>query len=169
MMGPNEIETSPLNPETLKLLKCVKQGGQILWYFNQNQIQKMKIKKGEFKIKQTKTSDVMKHVKNVIEPFEPQVTANSITVLLHNECPENLVLATDWDMFEFILFNLVQNSIKFNVIQGFLLIYLKLKENKQKQTELQVRIVDTGLGIEKQRQTLLFTPFKQLNHEQCLS
>lgn len=36
----------------------------------------MKIRKNEFKFKETKTEDVLRHIKNVVQPFEPQITAN---------------------------------------------------------------------------------------------
>jgi hypothetical protein len=39
------------NEETLKLLKAVHQSGQAMSYYNQNQIQRMKIEKNEFQVK----------------------------------------------------------------------------------------------------------------------
>jgi hypothetical protein len=55
--------------ETLGILRAIEQSGQAMWFYNTNQIQRMKIKKNEFKqqIKTAKNPD--EHISKVIYPF----------------------------------------------------------------------------------------------------
>ena len=39
------------NTETINIIRAIEQSGQGMWYYNQNQIQRMKIQKNEFKSK----------------------------------------------------------------------------------------------------------------------
>jgi hypothetical protein len=57
--------------ETLKILKAIEQSGQAMWFYNQNQIQRMKIKKNEFKSKNNLSKGADQHIMKVIYPFEP--------------------------------------------------------------------------------------------------
>ena len=45
--------------ETLKILQAIEQSGQAMWFYNTNQIQRMKIRKNEFKqvLKSSKNPD----------------------------------------------------------------------------------------------------------------
>jgi putative transposon-encoded protein len=42
-----------------------------MWYYNQNQIQRLKIKKNEFIKKKTLAKNIEEHIERVINPFEP--------------------------------------------------------------------------------------------------
>ena len=93
--------------ETLKLSKAVKQSATCLWYFTQNQIQKMKIRKGDFKKVERPTFSILDRIKNVLNPFEVQIVKNEITVLTNIDNPKGASVIADFDMFELILFNII--------------------------------------------------------------
>ena len=42
------LEFERENMETYSVIQAIKNSGQLMWYYNQNQIQRMKIKKNEF-------------------------------------------------------------------------------------------------------------------------
>ena len=54
---------------TLKILSGSEQATQSLWFYNRSQIQRMKISKNEFKIKETECQDIIKIIQNVLWPF----------------------------------------------------------------------------------------------------
>jgi hypothetical protein len=49
----------------------------------------------------------MDHVANVIYPFETQIRKMQISVLTSYDFSSNIKLIGDWEMFEFILFNII--------------------------------------------------------------
>jgi len=78
-------------------------------------------------------------------------------------------------MYELILFNIIQNSVKYNRLEGDIMLVTKLAtvkknlktnpydEHEEKDTHiLETQIIDTGIGITKQRQNMLFIPFQEL-------
>ena len=81
-------------------------------------------------------------------------------------------------MYQLILFNVLQNAVKYNQYFGDIVIKLNIKDleasqNREKQNQyiedcnavLETEIIDTGIGIEKERQHFLFVPFAEL--KQC--
>ena len=148
-------------------MKAIKQSGRILWYFNQNQIHRMKGRKNELQIKPTKETDVYKHIRNVVQPFEQQIKSQKLTVLTAIDVPERTQLITDWSMVEYVLFNAVQNAIKYNVYSGVVVLLVSFRMQLDSAAEqLVIKVVDTGLGIDKELQQMLFKPFKELNSKQ---
>ena len=70
-----------------------------------------------------------------------------------------------------MLFNVVQNAVKYNLTDGKIVIILRLKQSNfgtEDKAELEIEVIDTGIGIEKNRQNLLFQPFKELSQKQNL-
>jgi signal transduction histidine kinase len=68
-------------------------------------------------------------------------------------------METDWSLYELILFNLVQNSLKYNkCYDGDIVIVIKCKPLKKRLEEhhldpelnavLETIVIDTGVGIE---------------------
>ena len=74
------------------------------------------------------------------------------------------MVKTDWNMYNAIIFNLVQNAIKFNNQNGQVRISLDLNEHigKNKGQEFVTTISDNGIGIEPQRLQHLFKPYGEL-------
>ena len=89
-------------------------------------------------------------------------------------------LITDWKCYELILFNILQNAIKFNRLEGDIVIILKVNPVKsninlndsvnsinisalidtdESYYMLETEVIDTGIGISKKRQEMLFVPF----------
>lgn len=63
------LQNKQQNDQTRIMIRSIEQSGRILKFFNDNQIQRMKIKKGEFHVKFLKTQQPENFIKHVIEPF----------------------------------------------------------------------------------------------------
>lgn len=74
-------------------------------------------------------------------------------------------IIADWELFELIMFNIIQNSMKYNKnLDGDIVITItckKMKESDQMYI-LETQVIDTGVGISPEKQKMLFTPFKEL-------
>jgi hypothetical protein len=77
----------------------------------------------------------------------------------------DLNLIVDWEMYKLILFNIVQNAIKYNQFKGDLLIKINLESfqfDSKNSAVLETEVIDSGIGIEEERQDILFKPFLEL-------
>ena len=69
----------------------------------------------------------------------------------------NVELITDWKLYQIVLFNFIQNAVKYNLNNGEIMINYSLQErarmssnsiNAAPTIELVTKITDTGKGIE---------------------
>ena len=88
--------------------------------------------------------------------------ANSKSIQLHvdmqHDCSINVL--GDAIRFRQILLNLLGNAIKFTH-KGYVRVVIECLELSNNETQIEVRIEDTGIGINKEAQTKLFTSFSQ--------
>ena len=78
-----------------------------MWYYNQNQITRMKIDKSEFKMKQTKTKYPEEFIQKVIYQFEPNCQSKSQRVFTMRKRGIQVFMKSDWDKFQLIIFNIL--------------------------------------------------------------
>jgi len=64
----------------MKLISSVEQSGKAMWYFNTNQIQRMKIKQNLFRVTPKESMDPTKPILKVLWPFEHQIEKRKIGV-----------------------------------------------------------------------------------------
>ena len=100
--------------ETYTMMRAIQQSGQIMWYYNQNQIQRMKIRKNEFLIRTFEITDPENIIEKVVYPFFPMILQKNVEVHFSRASEFKLAISTDWDKYELILFNIVQNAVKYN-------------------------------------------------------
>lgn len=63
-----------------------------------------------------------------------------------------------------ILSNLISNAYKFTQ-QGSITIRARIKQNSQKEKLLTLSVIDTGIGIEKEKQNIIFEEFTQAEND----
>ena len=73
-------------------------------------------------------------------------------------------------MYQLILFNIFQNSVKYNQFKGDIIITIDClpMESDDSKYMLETEIIDTGIGISEDRQKMLFIPFLELKLKQNL-
>jgi PAS domain S-box-containing protein len=96
-------------------------------------------------------------VLDVLELIAPQANAKSIVVTV--ECrDEDLAALADAEKVRQILINLLTNAVKFTSPGGAVCIDCASEEDRVK-----IRVHDTGIGIPRAKQSVVFDPFVQVH------
>ena len=75
----------------------------------------MKINKNEFKVKFNDYKPVDYHIQKVIQPFIPMIQSRELSVYIAWKTHKaKMVIEADWQKYQLILFNMVQNAVKYN-------------------------------------------------------
>ena len=85
-----------------------------MWYYNTNLISRMKIKKNQLKNSPVASSNLEEPLRKVLWAFEHFISRMRINVYLGLNIEANLQVSLDWNLYELILFNIIQNSVKYN-------------------------------------------------------
>ena len=118
----------------------------------------MKIKRGDFYSKITNCYDLYTVIERVVIPFTPQIKSRKISVYISSY--EICKIKADWSKYQLIIFNLLQNSIKYNRSFGKIIINLNIiGSSLDKDRILETKIIDSGTGIRDDKQSKLFIPF----------
>jgi signal transduction histidine kinase len=101
-------------------------------------------------------SNINEQIEYIYTFFKPETEAKGITLSFKNSLPDKeAIITTDREKLYAILTNLVKNAIKYSEKGSIELGYTK----KEKQLEFYVK--DTGIGIDKDRQAVIFERFIQ--------
>jgi signal transduction histidine kinase/CheY-like chemotaxis protein len=80
--------------------------------------------------------------------------------LFVDQAISNQVFESDPLRIRQILSNLIGNAFKFTE-EGSVTVYAKILEQKEHKFEIEIKVVDTGIGISKEKQELIFKEFQQ--------
>nr|MBK9653554.1 response regulator [Bacteroidota bacterium] len=106
--------------------------------------------------------NINEQIEYVYHFFKPEVEAKGMKLYLRNSlATKDSILKTDKEKFFAILTNLVKNAVKFTNTGSIEMGYI-IKNNDAKE-ELQFYVKDTGIGIPKERQGVIFERFVQAN------
>ena len=88
----------------------------------------MKIFKNEFKVRLTCNKTAEYSINKVLLPFMSTIQTREISVYLAwKTIHSKKVIEADWHKYQLILFNIIQNAVKYNNQKGVILIVLDCK------------------------------------------
>ena len=94
----------------------------------------MKIKKGELGINEMCSFKPEEFIEQVLQPFEYQILKNKMKIsYLRKDSSNRPSLKADWRLYQLIIFNIVQNAVKYNKRGGTISITTELKEDEESQ------------------------------------
>ncbi|SDZ73412.1 hybrid sensor histidine kinase/response regulator [Bizionia paragorgiae] len=98
-------------------------------------------------------------IQEVCLQVQPHTTKSPVTLQIdyNKNCPE--IIVSDPFRIKQILFNLVENAYKFTE-NGTITVAVRLHEHEDKK-QLHITVSDTGIGISKSQQHLIFKEFTQ--------
>lgn len=124
-----------------------------------------KLESGTMKLKE---SNVNFHdlVENTIDSFRPIAVQKNLKYVTDNRLNRNLVGVGDPYIIRQILSNVISNAIKYT-FEGMVFVNASSLEHNS-QLRLRLSVKDTGIGISKEDQDIIFQEFKQLETDDSL-
>ncbi|MGN6394152.1 MAG: hybrid sensor histidine kinase/response regulator transcription factor [Mucilaginibacter sp.] len=110
-----------------------------------------------------KKGDIIQFIREVCSSFNDMATQNHIGYLYDSEV-ESLETSFDHDKIERVLFNLLSNAFKFTSQGGHISVFTSLGnggDTNGNEQILEIRVLDTGIGIHKEKQDKIFERFFQ--------
>ncbi|MBT1702173.1 hybrid sensor histidine kinase/response regulator transcription factor [Chryseosolibacter indicus] len=130
-----------------RLLNLVNQ----LLDFRKLEVQEMKLNSSE--------GDIIKFIEETVYSFSDLSEKKDIKLSFVTSVP-SLETLFDQDKLEKVLFNLLSNAFKFTPEHGSVSVIAEVKENQSGKT-LEIKVQDTGIGIEEDKLDKIFDRFFQ--------
>ena len=151
----DELEKYPAKEPEIKLGLIKKNSHRLLALVNQMlELSKLKAGKGKLDLQQ---DDVILFVKYLVEAHESFAKIKNVGLQFYSEEKE-LLMDFDAKKLEDILTNLISNAIKFTPEYGKILVVAKTNN-----TNLEIEIKDSGIGISADQLPFIFDRFHQAN------
>jgi signal transduction histidine kinase/CheY-like chemotaxis protein len=99
-------------------------------------------------------------LRNIHQALEPIAKEKSLSFVLEIDPSLDVTIKTDPTRLRQVLINLIGNAIKFTE-SGFVKIIAQGKQMQSSRLELEIDIIDTGIGIPKRQLALMFDSFSQ--------
>lgn len=150
-----------VDAETQETIRYVKESAERLAALLDDILEFSKFNSSRISLNQ-KPFDIKRTVEKLIAVFRPNCREKkiSITLRIHPNVPE--ILYGDKNRYLQILTNLVSNAVKYTESGKIRVTIRKMDANGL----IRTKVRDTGIGISKQQQLLIFEPFVRANHDQ---
>ena len=150
----NDPETYPVNPDTLEILKLLKQTSENSMDLLKDLLDISKIESGEIELN-LKQSDYKEFLGHQIRIS--QMLANTKDIIIQSEFPdEQIMLNFDQHYLVEVITNLLSNAIKYSYPHSFVIVRVTLHDDLVK-----TEIIDHGVGIPEDEHKLLFRIFQK--------
>ncbi|MCR8559537.1 response regulator [Mucilaginibacter sp. BJC16-A38] len=158
----DELIKTTDSPDQQHHLVMIKRNGKRLLNLVNQLLDFRKMEYNELKLS-LKKGDIIKFIKDVSSSFTDVAHQKQIQYLFESET-SSFVTNFDHDKVERILFNLLSNALKFTPSGGYISVILSLStpdESLPDQRRLEIKVIDTGIGIAKENQEKIFERFFQ--------
>ncbi len=152
------VYSNQISDRVKELIENIKQNTFRQLRLTNNLLDITRLNSGQFKL-HMKNVDIVFLTKLIVESVE--LYANQKNIKIHFKSNLNSkIISIDDEKYERIILNIISNSIKFTESGGKITVILS--ENK-KSNLIQIEISDTGIGIPKDKQELIFERFGQVD------
>jgi signal transduction histidine kinase/ligand-binding sensor domain-containing protein/DNA-binding response OmpR family regulator len=137
-----------VNRNAKRLLNMVNQ----LLDFRKMEVQELKL--------HARQGDIISFIKEMVYSFSDVADKKNIRFVFDSEV-EGLEINFDYDKIERIIFNLLSNAFKFTPEGGHVSVLLAMTEKTEGEQFLEIKVIDTGIGIPLDKQDKIFERFFQ--------
>lgn len=111
----------------------------------------------DFYVISLQNDNIVKIIENIVLSISEFVQNKGLTIELIKE-DDVIITACDPDKVERIMLNLISNAIKFNLEGGKIIVKIKRVDN-----DIQISVIDTGIGIPPDKLNIIFERFRQID------
>ncbi len=144
-----------INEEQKKQLNMVKNSGNHLLGMINDLLDIAKIEAGRVDLS-LETFEIHDVITEVAEGLSPAVEEKGLELSV--DVPEGITFASDRRRVKQVLMNFLSNAVKFTDKGN-----IKITAGVYEDDMIEIRIIDTGIGIEEQDRHKLFQPFQQID------
>ena len=176
ILGPlnNLLSMNELDGTVKRQLIFMNQGGKRLLRLINQVLNIRKVETGNIELHVTR-NDIIPFIKEIASSFRLQTIRKKIKYSLKVPVKSALVWYDD-NVVETVLFNLLSNALKFTPVYGRIQIVISLLDNEGEPVTpgenevcfLRFSVSDTGIGIPKDRQGIIFKRFYQIDKSEEL-
>ncbi len=148
----------PLSPEQQDCVTHIREGGEHLFKLINQVLDLSKIEAGTLNLvaEEVNLFNLLTECQRLLHPL-----AQKTEIQIDFSGNPNTVINSDKTLLKQVILNLATNAIKYNQQRGTVAINYSSHDG----TTLRINIKDTGLGIPKNKQAELFSPFSRLGKE----
>ncbi|HEY8783270.1 MAG TPA: two-component regulator propeller domain-containing protein [Mucilaginibacter sp.] len=109
------------------------------------------------------TGDIIEFIKDISSSFTDIAQQNHVDYLIESEI-DSLIVKFDHDKIERVLFNLLSNAFKFTASGGQVSVFISILKDiaaAGDQQVLEIKVIDTGIGVPKENHEKVFERFFQ--------
>lgn len=148
-----------LDEKQKEYAKIIEEAGKLLVSIINDILDFSKIEAGKLEIEK-KTFNLNESLMQLVFLFKARAAEKALKLHYKPLLQENLCILSDKLRINQIVNNLLNNAIKFTET-GEVILNVKSVPYDDSHVRIKFRIVDTGIGIQKEHQKKLFTPFMQ--------
>jgi len=145
--------------ENIHAAKTIKENGDYLLSLLNDILDLSKIEAGKFDIEKTRFS-LVEVIEDVVSLMNVRSSEKGLELKTEYEGLIPATIESDPTRLRQILINLVGNAIKFTEV-GAVTIKVKLLNSDSSSPQLQLKVIDSGIGIEESKFERVFNPFTQ--------
>lgn len=148
-----------LTPDQLDYVETIRRSGDALLSLINDILDFSKIEAGRLDFEETEF-DLERIAYDICELSIPKVQSKPVEILCR--IGDHLPSLVKGDPFRFqqVLTNLMANSVKFTE-SGEIELFIDVEDENDTQVKIHTKVIDTGIGIPKDKLSTIFAPFKQ--------
>ncbi len=155
-----ENKESNLGEKQVNYARIIQKSGKDLLSLINDILDLSKIEAGKMEvvIEETNLTDVLNNMRDTFSVMADEKYI-SFTSVISDACPANIV--TDKNKLEQVLKNLLSNAFKFTAENGVVSLSFDCSLEDNTEGKLTIKVEDNGVGISKEKQSLIFEAFTQ--------
>ena len=153
---------SGLSTENVKQAQVIHKAGRDLQQLIENILDLSKIEAGHsaLNLENVVLSDL---IEEMVQLLKPQFDDKGLYLKTRYETDKKVILNTDPDKLKQIIKNFLSNAVKFTEKGGVVISISKHEDADDSTLPISIAVKDTGIGIPRNKQKLVFQAFKQVD------
>jgi two-component system sensor histidine kinase/response regulator len=148
-----------LSPNQIDYVETIQRSGDSLLSLINDILDFSKIEAGQLKFEDTEFDPEL-IAYDICELTLPKVQSKPVEILCHIGDHLPSLVKGDPLRFQQVLTNLMGNSVKFTE-SGEIELFIDAEDENDTQVKIHAKVIDTGIGIQKDKLSTIFAPFKQ--------